>query len=499
MSPLEFQQLIQSGGDVLIRCDYNITNTNGAPAETSNDLIEYLRSCRADALEMDNGAAPDASAALVRTLNEQQRSRFARCLLELSVASIRVARKPGDFLPAPQQIILSTDWLDRVERLRVEFLAHDNTTKENVTKETAANGGAARGFRTRIVERLNRELLLARDARARALRCIRMARQLRPDSGDVEHAFLYLRAKRKMTSGISQSLKRLALRAPGEKTRARAFLSLGSLYLQKNNLSRAIYYFEKSLQIVSNDPETLARIAYAALASGREEHASLALEAIAQIEREQPGAPGLDDALQFLKSAEAGFPRIFVANGTVVTRLQKAAPEFTLTLLDAVQRFVTPALRRRARLPHQYIRSARRALRVSWAALVCETEPGVYEILDSDYSHSYVDDLERARELLQNGGPCGVIAKCAEIGDVAIVHFDADSNSYIRLGARGAAAVRVESCGLPPAYFVIESQRPLSVDPPTLELVAEGAVGAACALWLAHAAAARGGTDPVIR
>jgi tetratricopeptide (TPR) repeat protein len=418
---------------------------------------------------------------VVRALSGPQRRRVARRLIELSVASLRIGRDPGDFLPAPGQVSIEPQWLDSVARLRDEILRSDSASEE-----TAGALAAQR----KLLFRLNHELLLARDTRARALRCLRMARLLRPGEEEVELAFLYLRAQRRMTRSAGQAMRTLAMRATNRSVAAKAWLGAGAIHLELDSPSRALSCLQKSLSIRRNDPETLARAAYAALACGREDHAARCLDRCVRIVTSRRDEAA-QDAVAFLKSPAHGFPRLFVSSPETVAHLRAKFPAFTLELLDAVQRSALETPKSNSRIPRNFLGYARRRLRVAWAAFVVNTGNNHYEILDSSGRDLHASNLGNVDLMLSLGGPGGVMIHCAEVGEPVITRLQRDDPARVLADARGAAAAPVESAGLPPTYLVVESRRPLTCDLSALADLAESAVGPACAIWLARESALR--------
>lgn len=414
--------------------------------------------------------------AIVALLSAQQRERFARGLTELAIASMGVSRDAGDFLPKPLAIGLSQDWFSRFEKFKEEFVAFEGDHAP----------------RKRIVERLNRELLLAPNARSRARRCLRLARQLGPPSDELELALACHRAARRAPQAVFEKLFLLASTAQSSDVRARAWLAIGGLQIRKLQLRRALASFERSLQIAPADPETLARVCYIYLKIGDEENAAAVLGRIAAMGSELVEVPGLADAVGFLKSPVSRFPRLLVANSGVAARVRKLYPRFIVEILEAVQRSALPRKGANPLLPAEFLKSVRARARVSWCALAVERAAGGWICIDSNAHQLYITENSAITTNLAAGGPGGALALARETAEPAIVLArESQPSLFLRPTSLGAAAVAVEAAGLPPAFLVMESEFTMEVDPLFLSKLGEEAVGPLCALWVARFAASQ--------
>lgn len=444
-------------------------------------ILAYLKSCNtvmpAVVAARGRGVGGADTEALISALTAQQRERFAFCLFELAVASMGVSRSPGDFLSKPFPIELQGDWHARLDSLKQEFVV----------------SGGDSGPSRRVVERLNRELLLARDARARSLRCLRLARQLSPESEEIECAFAFHRARRGAPAGSLEELATLAREAREARVRARAGLGLAALHIRKQQLKTAIIALQQSLDAVPKDPEVLARLAYCYLSLGDDSRAATTLVALAGIV-ENPGdgagaAVAAVEAVQFIKSPVTGFPRLMIANPASVEQLLQTNPGFARTVLEAVQRKHERVRRRTHAHPARFLQYACTQARVPFAALVSnisQNETPDFVILSARGARRYPVEEGAIRAVMQAGGPGGVISRAVEIGEIAMVEAKEGAPPFLLPPGRGAAAAFVDVVGMPPTFLVLESDRVLACEPALVAALADDAVGVAAALWLAR-------------
>ncbi|MBI3818657.1 MAG: hypothetical protein HY286_08205 [Planctomycetes bacterium] len=437
-------------------------------ADEAARLLAYFESCAETGRFAERAPVPEsgAAAALVTALSAQHRRLLAGYLLELAVASIGVSRDAGEFLPKPLLLDLAPDWLARVERLGGEFVASE----------------PEKGPGARTVDRLKRELLLTPNARARALRCLRLARQLAPDSVEIEFSLLCHRAAKRASTAIINKLSALASGAQNQQLRARIWLVIGSLQIRKLQFNRALSSLRECLAAAPADPEALARICYIHLTLGNEDAAAEALECIGSLCESEIPLAGTADALAFLKSPASRVPRLLIANPAAATRVRKSHASFIFTILEAAQR--SSAVRKAPRTPHptEYLFLTRRRARVAWCAFVVEETPGNWICLDQSAARRYVISDGRLAAILTKGGPGGVVALARETAEPAVVLSGEGAPEFFRPQARGAAAVAIEGSGLPPAFLIMESDHTIAIDPAFLSRLADDAIGPLCAL-----------------
>lgn len=450
-----------------------------APADR---LVAYLQSCSAGQDFTVRAPVPESGSAvaLIDALSAQQRGHFARSLLELAIVSMGVAREPGDFIPKVFPLDIDQYWMRRVEKLKDEFVAYEGE----------------HGPHARIVDRLNRELLLAPSARTRALRCLRLALQLAPEMEEIEFALLVHRASRSADREVVTRLKSVATSAASAALQARAWLMLGALQMRKQQLRRGLMSLDRCLQLAPMDADALVRICYIYLKLGEEKHASAALVKIANLlDAGEPGA--VADAMAFVKSPASRFPRLLIGNPAVTTAVRKHHPQFIFSILEAAQRSQVANQKQRRTHPSDFVRRLRQRARVAFCGMVVELTPGQWVCIQSSSVPRYAVTQERIVENLASGGPGGVIALAREIGESAMaIATDANRATFLTPRARGAIAVAIEAIGMPPSYLIFESDWTMAIEPPLLCRWAEDAVGPLCTLWVARQAMGSGAASP---
>jgi len=419
-------------------------------------LVAYLRSCAILDAPADRSAA---DAEVVAALTARQRQRFARGLVDLAVASLAAARDAGDSLPLPGTVVAPERCLDEIERLRREFAASD----------------VGDGRRTRAAARLGRELVLARTARRRARRCLRLALQLEPRSEEAALATAWLRASASSAAPARRRLGELAERTKLARLRARAWVVLAGVDLRRGADRAALGSLLRSLEASPNEPEALARVALAHLRLGEEVEATSALERLAKV-----SSDGAEAAWAFLVSPASGFPRLFAASAQARAALVRSHPEVATRLLEAVQR---PAPRRGPRGfgdPKRFLAALRTRLRVPFAALV--TQRDGWSVLALSTAASYGVTPARVVEICASGGPGGAIHRARADGAVAIaLRARGAPGEFLRPEARGAVAAPLAEASPPPTYLLLESDRVLALDPDEIAGLGELASLYACA------------------
>lgn len=441
------------------------------PPKRATGLLAYLRSCEGGLGSLREVPAvqsvrldPDSL-----DLTADERRRFALGLLEIASVSLASGQGHGSLLPTPEPVRAGGEWVARLELLRREFLAADGSA----------------GLRQRIVRHLDWELYAGRDARRRALRCVRLARQLDPDSERAALAHAIHRCRRRGTHRGVVALRELAREARDPDVRARAWLALGSLALARGEEPRATTLLRRACSLDPRDPETWARLAFARLALGDAEGGAEALREVANLAGANPSSPAGHAALGFLRSPEVGFPRLFAATGVAVSSLRASHPALATALLEAVAQPPRGGCRRTPR-PERFLGVVRCALRVPFAALVAFDGAGGVS-LAWEARPSYGAAERAVASSVAAGGAEAILRRALEEGDTAIARGEPGSLAgAVNAGARGAAAARVPAVLPVPVFLVIESDRLLVLDPERLSELAEDAVGPASALWLAH-------------
>ncbi len=425
-------------------------------------IVAYLRSCgggAGSALAEPEEVAPRAGD-LVRELTTQQRRRFAGCLAELGMLSLAVARRPGDPVPLPGPVLSRESWQRRFREVREEFEAAD----------------LGDGRRLRVIDRVDRELVLARDARGRARRCLRLALQLDPQSETIRLALLTLRAARHRGRATARRLGELARNARSAAVRARALACWAGLCAERGRDRRALDLLEESLALEPDEPQALARLAWCALRVDDATRAAEAIERLARTATTEADAR-LRSALAFLRAPSTRFARSLASSPEAARRLRGSTPALAVELLEAVQSRPRVRRRRAPRTAEEWLRRVRRRLDVPLAALVRRTGSGPFRVLAVQVASSTSFDGRAFASVCGRGGPGAVLERAAEDGDVVLARErdlaeDAGSGFH---GLRGAAAAPVALPARPGTFLLVATARRMILDPEEIAAEAEDA------------------------